>query len=53
MLRSVRPIFSERPRLFGELELTELEALARAAEQREFARDEVIFAAHEAADGLT
>ncbi|MGD1146402.1 MAG: Crp/Fnr family transcriptional regulator [Thermoanaerobaculaceae bacterium] len=38
--------------LFGELELAELEALARAAERREFARDEVIFAAHEAADGL-
>jgi CRP/FNR family cyclic AMP-dependent transcriptional regulator len=41
-----------RASLFGELEPSELEALARAAEKREFARDEVIFAAHEPADGL-
>lgn len=41
-----------RASLFGELEPLELEALARAAEKREFARDEVIFAAHEPADGL-
>lgn len=38
--------------LFGELEPAELEALARTAEPREFDRDEVIFAAHEPADGL-
>ncbi len=38
--------------LFGELEPAELEALARAAERQEFARDEVIFAAHEPADSF-
>jgi len=38
--------------LFGELEPAELEVLARTAEAREFDRDEVIFAAHEPADGL-
>jgi CRP/FNR family cyclic AMP-dependent transcriptional regulator len=41
-----------RSTLFAELETPELEALARAAERREFARDETIFAANEAADGL-
>src|SRR4030042_1398764 len=41
-----------RASLFGELEPAELETLARAAEKREFARDEVIFAAHEPAAGL-
>jgi CRP/FNR family transcriptional regulator/CRP/FNR family cyclic AMP-dependent transcriptional regulator len=41
-----------RSSLFVELAPNELEALARAAEQREFARDEVIFAMHERADGL-
>ena len=41
-----------RSTLFGELSPTELEALARAAELREFARDEVIFAMFEPADGL-
>src|SRR3972149_7557727 len=41
-----------RASLFAELEPAELETLARAAERREFARDEVIFAAHEPADGL-
>lgn len=41
-----------RASLFAELEPAELETLARAAERREFARDEVIFAANEPADGL-
>jgi CRP/FNR family cyclic AMP-dependent transcriptional regulator len=41
-----------RASLFAELEPTEVETLARAAERREFARDEVIFAANEPADGL-
>ena len=41
-----------RASLFTELEPTEIETLARAAERREFARDEVIFAANEPADGL-
>jgi len=38
--------------LFAELEPGELEALSRAAERREFVRDEVIFAVNEAGDGL-
>ena len=41
-----------RSSLFAELATAELEALERAAELREFARDEVIFAMHEPADGL-
>ncbi|MFI5143574.1 MAG: Crp/Fnr family transcriptional regulator [Thermoanaerobaculales bacterium] len=41
-----------RVALFAELEPVELDALARAAERREFARDEAIFAVNEAADGL-
>ena len=41
-----------RATLFAELEPVELDALAKAAERRDFARDEVIFAAHEPADGL-
>ncbi len=41
-----------RASLFAELEPGELEALTKAAERRDFARDEVIFAAHEPADGL-
>ena len=41
-----------RASLFAELEPPEVETLARAAERREFARDEVIFAANEPADGL-
>jgi CRP-like cAMP-binding protein len=41
-----------RASLFAELEPAEVETLARAAERREFARDEVIFAANEPADGL-
>jgi len=41
-----------RASLFGELEAVELEALARAAERREFTRDEAIFGVNEAADGL-
>lgn len=41
-----------RSSLFVELAPNEMEALARAAEQREFARDEVIFAMNEPADGL-
>jgi len=41
-----------RSSLFAELAQNELEALARAAELREFARDEVIFAMFEPADGL-
>ena len=38
--------------LFGELAPNEIEALARAAETREFGRDETIFAMQEPADGL-
>jgi CRP/FNR family cyclic AMP-dependent transcriptional regulator len=38
--------------LFAELAPNELDALTRAAEQREFARDEVIFTMQEPADGL-
>jgi len=38
--------------LFTELSPTELEAVARSAERREFGRDEVIFVANEPADGL-
>lgn len=41
-----------RSSLFAELSEVELEALARTAEAREFARDEVIFAMNEPADGL-
>jgi CRP/FNR family cyclic AMP-dependent transcriptional regulator len=41
-----------RVALYAELEPVELDALARAAERREFARDEAIFAVNEAADGL-
>lgn len=41
-----------RSSLFAELAENELEALARAAELREFARDQVIFAMFEPADGL-
>jgi CRP/FNR family transcriptional regulator, cyclic AMP receptor protein len=41
-----------RSPLFAELASAELTALERAAERREFARDEVIFAMHEPADGL-
>lgn len=38
--------------LFGELAPNELDAVARAAETREFARDETIFAMQEPGDGL-
>ena len=38
--------------LFGELAMSELEALARAAERKEYVRDEVVFGAHEAADSF-
>ena len=41
-----------RAPLFAELEPEELDALARAAERRDFTRDEAIFGVNEAADGL-
>ncbi|MGE5236664.1 MAG: Crp/Fnr family transcriptional regulator [Acidobacteriota bacterium] len=41
-----------RSSLFAELAPNELEALALAAEEREFARDEAIFTIQEPADGL-